>query len=164
MGKPGLRKVTRYSSEFKLTAVKLSHMPGVEVQTVASALDIHPFMLSRWRKEVREGMVTGRPRRVDLPSRPARELKQLQALKREHAMLKAEIFEFLDRQREWFAVTRMCALYGVTRAGYYAWRRRGESVRRRQDQSILAQNWGDLRPEPRHLRQSAGSACAGRQT
>jgi transposase InsO family protein len=33
----------------------------------------------------------------------------------------------------------MCTLYGVTRAGYYAWRRRGESARRRQDQRILAQ-------------------------
>jgi putative transposase len=33
----------------------------------------------------------------------------------------------------------MCALYGVTRAGYYAWRRRGESARRRQDQGLLVQ-------------------------
>jgi transposase InsO family protein len=31
----------------------------------------------------------------------------------------------------------MCRLYGVTRAGYYAWRRRGASARRRQDQSLL---------------------------
>lgn len=90
MGKPGLRKVHRYSVEFKLTAVKLSHMPGVEVQTVADALDIHPFMLSRWRKEVRDGALRGRARRVELPSRPAREMKQLQALKREHAMLQEE--------------------------------------------------------------------------
>lgn len=90
MGKPGLRKVHRYSVEFKLTAVKLSHMPGVEVQTVANALDIHPFMLSRWRKEVRDGVVKGRARRVELPARPAREIKQLQALKRDYAMLKEE--------------------------------------------------------------------------
>ena len=90
MGKPGLKKVHRYSVEFKVTAVKLSHMPGVEVQTVADALDIHPFMLSRWRKEVRDGVLRGRARRVDVPSRPAREIKQLQVLKREHAMLKEE--------------------------------------------------------------------------
>ena len=90
MGKPGLKKVHRYSVEFKVTAVKLSHMPGVEVQTVANALDIHPFMLSRWRKEVRDGVLQGRARRVELPARPARELKQLQALKRDHAMLKEE--------------------------------------------------------------------------
>jgi len=31
----------------------------------------------------------------------------------------------------------MGALYGVTRAGYYAWRRRGESARRRQDRGLL---------------------------
>jgi transposase len=85
VGKPGPRKIHRYSVEFKLTAVKLSHMPGVEVQTVASALDIHPFMLSRWRKEVRDGVLRGRSRRVELPARRARELKQLEALKREHA-------------------------------------------------------------------------------
>ena len=90
MGTPGPKKVHRYSVEFKLTAVKLSRMPGVEVQTVANALDIHPFMLSRWRKDVRDGVLKGRARRVDLPSRPARELKQLQALKREYAMLKEE--------------------------------------------------------------------------
>ena len=67
MGKPGLRQVNRYSTEFKLTAVKLSHMPGVEVQTVANALDIHPFMLSRWRKEVRDGVVKGRIGGGDMP-------------------------------------------------------------------------------------------------
>jgi transposase len=90
VGKPGLKKVHRYSVEFKLTAVKLSHMPGVEVQTVADALDVHPFMLSRWRKEVRDGVLRGRARRVDLPARSTRELKQLQALKREHALLQEE--------------------------------------------------------------------------
>ena len=90
MGKPGVKKVHRYSVEFKLTAVKLSCMRGVEVQTVADALDIHPFMLSRWRKEVRDGVLRGRARRVTMPSRPTGEIKQLQALKREHAMLKEE--------------------------------------------------------------------------
>ena len=65
-GQPGLRKVYRYRTEFKLTAVKLSQMPEVEVQTVARALDIHPFMLSRWRKEVRDGVVKGWIPRIEL--------------------------------------------------------------------------------------------------
>jgi transposase InsO family protein len=34
---------------------------------------------------------------------------------------------------------RLCALYGVTRAGYYAWRIRGESARQGQDQDVLRQ-------------------------
>jgi transposase-like protein len=57
----GPRKVHRYSVEFKQTAVKLSQMPGVQVQTVAAGLDIHPFMLSRWRKEAQDGLLKGRP-------------------------------------------------------------------------------------------------------
>lgn len=33
-------------------------------------------------------------------------------------------------------MTRLCALYGVTRAGYYAWRRRGESAHAEQDRQL----------------------------
>jgi len=42
------RAVQKYSDEFKLTAVRLSQQPGVQVKTVAVALEIHPFMLSVW--------------------------------------------------------------------------------------------------------------------
>ena len=91
MGRPiGPKRVQRYSVEFKLTAVKLSGMAGVQVQTVADALDIHPFMLSRWRKEARDGMLKGRARRGVVEGRRAREVKRLQALEREHAMLREE--------------------------------------------------------------------------
>ena len=47
MGRASPRKIHRYSPEFKRQAVKLSQLEGVEVQAVADALDIHPFMLSR---------------------------------------------------------------------------------------------------------------------
>ncbi len=80
----------RYSPEFKLTAVKLSRMSGVQVQTVADALDVHPFMLSRWRKEARDGILTGKVPRGVVDGRRAREVKRLQVLEREHAMLRAE--------------------------------------------------------------------------
>ncbi len=57
MPRAGPRKVQRYSLEFKLKAVKLSQLKDVEVQAVAEALEIHPFMLSRWRKQARDGSV-----------------------------------------------------------------------------------------------------------
>ena len=44
MARAGPRKVRAYSLEFKLTAVRLSQQPGMQVQAVAAALDIHPFM------------------------------------------------------------------------------------------------------------------------
>ncbi|HME44999.1 MAG TPA: transposase [Syntrophorhabdales bacterium] len=56
-----MRRVHRYSNEFKITAVKLTALPGTLIQDVAKALDIHPFMLSRWKKQYREGLIKGKP-------------------------------------------------------------------------------------------------------
>ena len=51
----------RYSTQFKVTAVKMASRPDIEVQAVAAALGVHPFMLSRWKKEYREGKLKGKP-------------------------------------------------------------------------------------------------------
>ena len=91
MPRAGPRKIQRYSLEFKLKAVKLSQLKGVEVQAVADALEIHPFMLSRWRKEARDGALRGRvsvAKAVKTP--PARETKRFQTLQRAQALLQEE--------------------------------------------------------------------------
>jgi len=49
------RRTWQYTNEFGAKAVQLSLLEGVQVQEVAKTLDIHPMMLSRWRKEYREG-------------------------------------------------------------------------------------------------------------
>jgi transposase len=88
MPRAGPRKVHRYRLEFKLKTVKLSQLKDVQVQAVADALEIHPFMLSKWRKEARDGVLRGRvsvPKAVKTP--PARDVKRFQALKRAHALL-----------------------------------------------------------------------------
>jgi transposase len=85
----GPKKVHRYTAEFKLKAVKLSDLGGVQVQDVADALDIHPFMLSRWRKEAREGRLRARVA-VAPKARESREMTQLSALKRQYALLREE--------------------------------------------------------------------------
>ena len=91
MPKARPRAVQRYSDEFKLTAVRLSQQAGIRVKTVATALEIHPFMLSKWRKEARDGVLRGRvsvPTAVKAP--PARDIKRLQSLQRAHALLQEE--------------------------------------------------------------------------
>ena len=88
MARPGPRKVREYSLEFKLAAVQLSRQPGVQVQAVAAALEIHPFLLSRWRKAVRDGVWRG-PSRTEAAA-PPREVRRLQALEREHRLLLEE--------------------------------------------------------------------------
>ncbi|TXH62090.1 MAG: IS3 family transposase, partial [Tolumonas sp.] len=44
------KRIFKYSDEFKMKAVQWSFDPQRSVKDVAAALDIHPFMLSRWRK------------------------------------------------------------------------------------------------------------------
>jgi len=89
MPRSGPRSVRKYSDEFKLTAVRLSQQPGIQVKTVAGALEIHPFMLSKWRKDVRDGLIRGKAPKAPPPG-PAREIAQLQALERKHAELQEE--------------------------------------------------------------------------
>jgi transposase len=99
----GPRKVHRYSAEFKLKAVKLSQIEGVQVQDVADALDSHPFMLSRWRKEAREGRLKARVA-VAPEARTQREVRQLAQLKRQYALFKEE--HELLKKAIWFCSAR----------------------------------------------------------
>ena len=105
MGKAGPRRTNAYSQEFKATAVKLSDLPDVLIQDVAAALDIHPFMLSRWRKQAREGVIVTRGVKVNVET--AAELKRMrqlekryQVLKEEHELLKKAIRFASDRRRK----------------------------------------------------------------
>ena len=88
MPKAGPRTTHRYSDEFKATAVRLSELPGVAIQDVASSLYIHPFMLSRWRKEAREGKFMAKGTNLDPET--AAELKELRTLKKKYERLKLE--------------------------------------------------------------------------
>lgn len=88
MPRPGPRTTYKYSEHFKATAVRLSQLPGVEVQDVAESLYIHPFMLSRWRKQAREGQIMVKGAQVDKDV--AAELKELRRIKRDYERLKLE--------------------------------------------------------------------------
>jgi len=88
MPKPGPRRVGRYELEFKLKAVQLSKQPGVLVQDVAASLCIHPFMLSRWRKQVADGVLVGRMPELDLTS--VAELRRLRETESKYKRLLME--------------------------------------------------------------------------
>ena len=88
MAKSGPRKTHRYSNEFKATAVRLSDLPDVLIQDVADALDIHPFMLSRWRKQAREGVIVTKGVKIDTET--AAELKRLRDMEKKYKLLQEE--------------------------------------------------------------------------
>jgi transposase len=84
------KRLPRYSLDFKLKAVKLTQIPGMEVQVVAEALDIHPVMLSRWRQELREGRLKDVAPRPRISKRVVREIQRLQELEKAHRLLLEE--------------------------------------------------------------------------
>jgi transposase len=88
MAKTGPRKINSYTLEFKLTAVKMSSESGVQVKDVAESLCIHPFMLSRWRKEVRDGVLVGPDPKLD--TQAIAELRRLQDVERKYKTLQLE--------------------------------------------------------------------------
>jgi transposase len=85
------RRTWHYLNEFKVKAVQLSLLEGVQVQGVAKTLDIHPFMLSRWRKEYREGnLKIDKRKKVKGMTKDKKELSRLKQLEKENARLKQE--------------------------------------------------------------------------
>jgi len=83
----------------------MSNQPGVLIKDVAESLCIHPFMLSRWRKEVRDGELVGKSAPLDARSvaelRRLREVEQqFKRLQMEHDLLKKAIRFASERKRK----------------------------------------------------------------
>ena len=83
------RKTWSYSTDFKVKAVELSRQEGLQVKQVAEGLDIHPLMLSRWRKEYRDGKIKpdGNKRVIvmkDKKTPTAQELTEFEKLKKDN--------------------------------------------------------------------------------
>ena len=85
------RRTWHYLNEFKVKAVQLSLLEGVQVKAVAETLDIHPFMLSRWRKEYREGKLKADKRKkIKGMAKDKVELTKIKRLEKEIARLQQE--------------------------------------------------------------------------
>jgi transposase-like protein len=79
-----------YDDQFKATAVALGALPGVEAQAVAGVLDIHPVMLYRWKKELREGKIVNKSMKGGLDTETKKELARLRRVEKAHEQLKME--------------------------------------------------------------------------
>jgi transposase len=88
MARPGPQKINRYGLEFKLRAVRMSEQSGVLVKDVAESLCIHPFMLSKWRKQVRDGVLNGKPPELDAAA--VAELQRLREVEGKYRQLQME--------------------------------------------------------------------------
>ncbi len=92
----------KYTDEYKVSAVRMTFKTDVMINDIAQSLDIHPFMLSRWRKEYFEGKLVVDERKVTkkLISVPKKkeltDSKRIKKLETENMALKEEI-DFLKK-------------------------------------------------------------------
>lgn len=96
------KKTREYSIEFKRKTVEMTFDPDTLIKDVAHAMDVHPFMLSRWRKEHREGLLRPSRRRKAVSKSPRKavpkvapeaagsEPLELKRLRKENDQLKLE--------------------------------------------------------------------------
>lgn len=104
------RRTWRYTDEFKVKAVELSHLDDVLIKDVAKTLDIHPFMLSRWRKEYREGnIVADKRKKLTGLGQQKKELSRINKLERENSKLKQEN-DLLKKWQRYLAEQHQSAL------------------------------------------------------
>ena len=114
MAKSGPRRLYKYSNEFKAQAVRLSDLPGVQIKDVAESLAIHPFMLSLWRKQVREGVIVSK-KKTPVDPGVAAELKAYRKLQRQHKRLQKE-HEIVKKYIAWKAERKQSASKPSTRS------------------------------------------------
>ena len=95
------KKTFKYSKQFKVAAFKLSLKYGMRVKDVAHGLGIHPFMLSRWRKEYREGtlVIAGR-KSLSVGKKETKQEKELSELARMKRKIK-RLEEENDLLKKW---------------------------------------------------------------
>jgi transposase len=92
----------RYSREFKIEAVRLSHNSDKTVEAIAETLDISKSSLSRWRKEFREDpdqAFPGNGQQKERDEKMARLEKKLKEAEMEIEILKKAVAIFTRSQR-----------------------------------------------------------------
>lgn len=90
------KRVLEYSKDFKVKVVHLTNIEGIQIKQVAEGMGLHPLMISRWRKEFRDGkLVADDSRKVLMTlhrkSPPSKkQLSDIEKLQKENTRLKKE--------------------------------------------------------------------------
>ncbi|MDO6496959.1 transposase [Photobacterium sanguinicancri] len=84
------KKTPQYSLEFKLKAMQWSFETHRTVKSVAEALDIHPFMLSKWRKTYKDEVMQMVKNKDLAKPKKLKQNDELESLKQRIAELEEE--------------------------------------------------------------------------
>ncbi|WP_425319116.1 IS3 family transposase [Staphylococcus lutrae] len=136
----------RYEHNFKMEAIKLVES-GRKATEVSRDLDIPIQTLTKWLSKYREGgeaSFVGSGKLTPVKQTEVELQKRLKELEEENRILKKAnahlcqrpeiIYEFIYQHRHEFRVTKMCKVLGVSKSGYYDWKKRpASSQQKRRD-------------------------------
>ncbi|MGI8547487.1 MAG: IS3 family transposase [Gemmatimonadaceae bacterium] len=148
------RKRRQFSREFKVEAIRLATAGDRSVAQVARELGVNAEVLRSWKRQLEKSgaetpVADVFPGNGKLTSAD----EELRRLRRENAVLREERdnlkksdgllrqriamrYAFIRDHASEFRVQLMCRVLEVSRAGYYAWKRRGPSQRAQADCSL----------------------------
>lgn len=81
---------TFYNYQFKHTAVSVANHPRIQANLVAECLGIHPFMLYRWQKDMKDGKLEDNGKEARSKTALAEAEKKIRKLERENRRLRDE--------------------------------------------------------------------------
>ena len=84
------KKHTFYNYQFKHTAVTVANHPGIQANLVAECLDIHPFMLYRWQKDMKDGKLSNNGKEARSKTALEEAQRKIRKLERENRQLRDE--------------------------------------------------------------------------
>ncbi|HVV51181.1 MAG TPA: IS3 family transposase [Polyangia bacterium] len=139
-----------YPPEFRQEAVRLLRSGARSTKQLADELGCSPQTLSNW---VRQDQADRGERQDVLSSEERQRLRELErenkVLRQEREILKraggflcqgdrstVTRFRFVEAEAAQFPVSLLCRVIGVTRQGYYAWKRRPPSARELADRKL----------------------------
>ena len=77
----------------------MANHPYINTQDVAEALNIHPFMLSRWKKEMRDGTLADNDKEARSKSELQEAQKKIKKLERELKRVREENAILIGRDK-----------------------------------------------------------------
>lgn len=99
------KRVVEYSDYFKIMVVRLTQIEGIQSKQIGDCLDLHPLMISRWRKQLRDGQLVTSLVSDSLLAKKKEPLEQsereeLARLRKQNSKLKEEV-DFLKKWQQY---------------------------------------------------------------
>jgi transposase len=123
------RQRRSFTDDYRRQAVDLVASSGGSIGSVAKELGLRDSVLRRWIEQRGQADHAAEIARLQRENERLRMERDIQKIDSDLCWSSEMRFRFIEDRRADYPVTIMCDVFGVSRAGYYAWRVHPESPR-----------------------------------